>query len=279
MLKIGFLGPKGTFSHEAVLDYIRSEKPEYSVFDFNSITDALLTVQKGEIHEAIVPIENSLEGAINVTLDMLASEEELKIKAEHVIPIKHNLLVKNGTEIKDIKCILSHPQAIGQCIKYIGSKFPDAQVKSVYSTAGAAIEVSNGNGDAAAIGSMAAAESFGLDVPERNIQDGENNFTRFIVVAKQDGERTKRDKTSIVFSTENQPGSLYRVLDIFSLWDINMARIESRPAKNQLGRYIFFVDIMGHRDDDDIKDALTMIKRKTSFYKFLGSYPTFKIEG
>ncbi|MCX8129883.1 MAG: prephenate dehydratase [Clostridia bacterium] len=276
MRKIGFLGPKGTFSHEAALEYIKKREIGYTACDFNSITDTLLAVQRGEIHEAIVPIENSLEGAINVTLDTIAFDVDLKIMAEEIIAVRPNLLVKKGTRIEDIKCILSHPQPIGQCIKYIGSRFPGAQVKSVYSTVGAVEEVLEGNGDLAAIGTIAAAEAYGLDILDRNIQDGENNFTRFVVVSGQDSERTGDDKTSIVFSTENKPGSLYRILDIFNLWDINMTRIESRPAKNQLGRYIFFVDIIGHRSDDDVRDALTMVQKKTSFYKFLGSYPVFR---
>jgi len=158
---------------------------------------------------------------------------------------------------------------------YINSNFAGVEIKYVYSTAGAAEEVARGDIGLAAIASLKAAEVYGLEVLARNIQDADNNFTRFIVIAKSDSERTGNDKTSIIFSTENRPGSLYRVLDIFNLWDINMTRIESRPAKDQLGRYIFFVDIIGNRDDDDIRDALTMVKRKTSFFKFLGSYPCF----
>ena len=275
MLKIGFLGPKGTFSHEAMREYVKKSDCEYNACDFTSISDILIAVQNEEIDEAIVPIENSLEGAVNVTLDMLAFDVDLKIKAEEVIAVKQNLLVKKGTKLENIKYILSHPQPIGQCIKYINGNFPGAKTKFVYSTAGAAQEVAEGNGDMAAIGTIAAAEVYGLDVMAKGIQDGNENFTRFVIIGKKDSPKTGEDKTSIVFSTENQPGSLYRVLDIFSLWDINMARIESRPAKNKLGKYIFFVDIIGHKDDADVADALTMVKRKTSFFKFLGSYPVF----
>ena len=155
-------------------------------------------------------------------------------------------------------------------------KMPGVEIKTTYSTATAAREVAEGDGKCAAIGSAAAAEAYGLDIAVRDIHDCNNNFTRFVVLSKSDSEKTGNDKTSIVFSTEDRPGSLYRILDIFNLWDINMTRIESRPAKDRLGSYIFFVDIMGHREDGDIKDALTMVKRKTSFYKFLGSYPVFE---
>ena len=128
----------------------------------------------------------------------------------------------------------------------------------------------------AAVGSKAAAAVYELEIIRESIQDNNNNLTRFIVISKKEANKSIKNKTSIVFSTENKPVSLYRILDIFSLWDINMTRIESRPAKNKLGRYIFFVDIEGHAEDEDVRDALTMVKRKTSFYKFLGSYPEFE---
>jgi prephenate dehydratase len=274
-LKIGYLGPKGTFSHEAANKYINGNDI-YILCDFNSINDILYAVQNGEIDEAIVPIENSLEGAINATLDMMAFEVDHKIKSELIIPIVENLLVKKGTKIDDIKSILSHPQPLGQCRKYINTKFPDAYTKVTNSTAGAAEEVASANGDCAAIGTFVAAQVYGLDILEKGIQDGDNNLTRFVIIsAGECAKRTGRDKTSIVFSTDNKPGSLYRILDIFNLWDINMTRIESRPSKDKLGMYIFFIDIMGHKDDDDVKDALTMIKKKTSFFKLLGSYPEY----
>ncbi len=276
-LRIGYLGPKGTFSHEALLKYAKGI--EYHAVDYSSIPELLLAVQAGELDEAVAPIENSIEGAVNATLDLMASEGELRIKTELVIPISENLLVKKGARLDEISGVLSHPQPLGQCRSFLTGKFPGVGIITTYSTAGAAEEVSKGDGKSAAIGSSAAAEAYGLDIAFRDIQDNDKNFTRFVVVAMQDGARTGRDKTSIVFSTEDKPGSLYRVLDILNLWDINMSRIESRPAKNQLGRYIFFVDIAGHREDDDLKDAITMIRKKTSFFKLLGSYPAWEMDG
>lgn len=275
MKKIGFLGPRGTFSQEALEEYAKGI-PEYTPREFSSIAAMIMAVERREIDEGIAPIENSLEGAVNVTLDMMATEVDLKIKSEVIIPVSQNLLVKKDTNFQDIRHIISHTQAIGQCRKYIDTKFPGAEVRLVNSTAGAAEEVSKGEAGWAAIGSAAAARVYGLDILDRNIQDEDNNVTRFIVVAKEDSLWTGTDKTSIVFSTDDKPGSLYRVLDIFNLWDINMTRIESRPAKNQLGRYIFFIDINGYREDDNVKDALTMIRKKTSFFKFLGSYPRYE---
>ncbi len=297
MVRIGFLGPKGTFSQEAVKEYLkikclhRESSRNYENYkgyeeyggikqflecDYTTIRDILFAVENDEINEALVPVENSLEGAVNETLDMIATEVNLKIKAEIIIGIRQNLLIKQGSHKENIKHIISHPQPIGQCRKYISTNFPEAEIKLVYSTAGAAEMVASGKGNSAAIGSAIAADVHNLEIFAKDIQDGDNNFTRFAVVSKDDSCRTGFDKTSVVFSTEDKPGSLYRILDIFNLWDINMTRIESRPAKKQLGNYIFFVDIEGHRDDDDVRDALTMVKRKTTFYKFLGSYPRHK---
>lgn len=273
MKRIGYLGPRGTFSHEALKKYI-GDVP-CTAKDYPSIPEIILSVRDGMLDEAVVPIENSIEGAVNATMDMLAHEVDLKIRAELVIPIREHLLVRPGTDIADVRCVLSHPQPLGQCRKFLSGRMPHAMVKTVFSSAAAAEEVSAGAGDLAAIGSLAAAEAYGLDIAVKDIQDYDNNHTRFIIVSGTDAARTGRDKTSIVFSTEDKPGSLYRVLSIFNLWDINMTRIESRPARNRLGRYIFFVDLIGHKEDDDLKDALTMVRKKTSFLKILGSYPVY----
>ncbi|NTV88900.1 MAG: prephenate dehydratase [Clostridiales bacterium] len=277
MQKIGFLGPRGTFSHEALLKYAVGR--EYEAVAFSSIQEMILAVGKRQVDEAVVPIENSIEGAVNATMDMIsAAELDLRIKAEFVIHIRENLLVKRGVKIGDIKFVLSHTQALGQCSNYIANSLSGASIRITNSTAGAAEEAAAGNGEIAAIGSAAAAVVYDLEIAAAGIQDVENNSTRFVVIGSEDSAKTGNDKTSIVFSTDDNPGSLYQVLGIFNLWNINMSRIESRPAKNQLGRYIFFVDIIGHREDEDIRDAMTMIKRKTSFFKLLGSYPVFELQ-
>jgi prephenate dehydratase len=229
------------------------------------------------LDEAVVPMENSIEGAVNATMDMISQDTELMIKAEIIIPVRACLLAKKGTDIADIRFVLSHPQPLGQCRRFLYSNMPYAQTRVVSSTAAAAEETAAGSGDIAAIASRTAAEVYGLEVIKEDIQDHDNNYTRFIIIARNDAARTGNDKTSIVFSTEDTPGSLYRVLGIFNLWDINMTRIESRPAKNKLGRYVFFVDIEGHRDDEDLRDALTMVKRKTTFLRILGSYPVSSV--
>lgn len=275
MLKsIGYLGPCGTFSHEAAEVY--TEGSQWDLKEFVSIQDVIYAVKDNKIQEAIVPIENSLEGAVNVTLDALAREDGLYIKDELIIPINLNLVVKKGTSAYDITTIASHPQPLGQSREYLNRCYPNAVLLEEKSTTQAAKKVAEGDGTCAAITSRTAAKIHGLEILDGSIQDAENNHTRFVVISKELQKRTGSDKTSIVFSTDNKPGSLYRVLDIFSLWDINMSRIESRPSKNALGQYIFFIDIDGHIEDQDVFDALTMVKRKTSFYRFIGSYPVFK---
>lgn len=275
--RIGFMGPEGTFSHEAAEAYTEAGEQKYAFKQFLTIKDVLVALNKDEVDEAIVPIENSLEGAINVTVDFLAKEDGLYIIDELIIPVNLNLMAKPGTTADKIKVIISHPQPLGQSRNYLNEKFPTAVQLEENSTSGAAQKVAFSDGTYAAVASKAAAKVYGLEIIEKNIQDFENNYTRFVIVAKTLKARTGSDKTSIAFSTENKPGSLYRILDIFSLWDINMTRIESRPSKNALGQYIFFIDIDGHIEDQDVNDALTMIRRKTSFYKFIGSYPVYKV--
>jgi len=204
-------------------------------------------------------------------MDMLSHVEGIYIERELVLKINQNLLIKKNSDKNDIKFIYSHSQALAQCRSYLSQNYPEAEQRATLSTSAAAKLVQESD-DSLAIGSIAAAKHFDLTVLEEGIQDSSNNATRFIVVSKKSGIRTGNDKTSIVFSTEDRPGSLYAVLDIFNLWDINLDRIESRPSKDVLGKYIFFVDLEGHEDDEDIKNALTMVKRKASFYKFLGSY-------
>ncbi|MGI6668059.1 MAG: prephenate dehydratase [Acetivibrionales bacterium] len=276
MVRIGYLGPRGTFSHEALKKYMGNAP--HQAMDFQSISEIFEAFGKGLLDEAIVPVENSIEGAVSATMDILAHEAGLMVKAELILPIRENLLIKPGTGISDIRYVLSHPQPLGQCRKFLSERLPHALTKAVYSTAAAAEEVMNGSGDLAAIGSAAAAEVYGLEIAVADIHDNDNNQTRFFIIGGTDAARTGNDKTSIVFSTEDKPGSLYRILEIFNLWDINMTRIESRPAKNMLGRYIFFVDIAGHREDENVKDALTMVGKKTSFLRILGSYPASRAQ-
>lgn len=270
-MKLGYLGPKGTYCQEAAEKYMRSFG-DYSFYEYKTINDTLFAVIDGEIEYAVVPIENSIEGSVNTTLDVLAEYEQLRINAEMFIEVKHSLMAKPGTKASEIVQILSHPQGLAQCAKYLHKKYHGVQTRVTSSTADAAREAMESDKKYAAICNVKAAELYGLEVLDKDIQDSVNNVTRFVVVSLKDSEKTGNDKTSIVFSAEDKPGSLYRILDIFNLWDVNLTKIESRPAKNQIGKYIFFVDFVGHKMEQDIMDALTMVERKTSFLKILGSY-------
>lgn len=274
MTIIGFLGPEGTFSHEAAMKY-RGNSTDVTLMAYPSISELTMAVDRGEINEAVLPIENSLEGGVIPTLDILMEAQSVRIKGELNLPICENLLVKKGHGMENIKLIVSHSQPLGQCRKYLRDHFSGAAIESVGSTAVAAGMVRDGDGSIAAIGGNAAAELYCLEILQSNIHDQGNNTTRFIIIGTDETENADKCKTSIIFAVGHIPGSLYKVLGILDMWDINMTRIESRPSKGKLGEYVFYVDILGHRKQKDISDALEMIKRKTTFYKFLGSYVAY----
>lgn len=271
-MKIGYLGPQGTFSQAALKQHWPTQD---NITEVPYVTMPLLmqAVEAQEIDAGIVPIENSLEGPINIILDQLAFNRNLFIQSEVICPVTENLIVRPGTPLHEIRHITSHPQPIGQCSRWIQTHLPVADIAYANSTADGALAVQQGKYDAV-IGSELLAEIYNLEIRCQRIEDNPNNSTRFVIVGtKPRIEITGNDKTSIVFSVDNRPGRLYQILDIFNLWDINMSKIESRPSKQCLGEYIFFVDLVGHISDHDMADALKMIQRKSSFYKFLGSYP------
>lgn len=266
---LGYLGPKGTFSHQAALD-ISGGKEELK--EFSTIYSAIIAAERGEVDRAVVPIENSIEGSVNTTLDTLAFDVNLYITGEYVLHISQNLMVKKGGSIDDIKLIVSHPQAIGQSSRVLSQKFSEIPVEFSDSTAAAAKRASKERG-VACIGSPNLAEIYGLDIVVPECGDAENNSTRFVIIEKnQNLDVTKRDKTSIAFTLENTPGSLYKALELFDTYKLNMIKIESRPVKTSLGTYVFFIDIDGNIDDATIYFALDKLRQSTPFYKFLGSY-------
>lgn len=275
-MKIGYLGPQGTFSQAALNLYQKQKSLTNNIeqLPYTTMPLLLVAVERGEISEGIVPIENSLEGPINIILDQLAFDRHLFIREEIICPVTECLMAQKGVTHDEIKRIISHPQPIGQCASWLQSHLPTAGLFYSNSTADGATQVNQGHFDAV-IGSALLAEIYGLEILQTHIEDNPNNSTRFIVVGQEpNSQQTSKDKTSIVFSVNNQPGNLYRVLDIFNLWDINMTKIESRPSKQRLGEYIFFVDLVGNIENPDLADALKMIQRKSSFFKFLGSYPS-----
>ncbi len=231
------------------------------------------SVNQDECLFGVVPIENSIEGPVGITLDSLAHKFDLQIFGEIIIPINQNLIVNPGTAIDEIEDVYSHGHALAQCREYIGKN--NFQPHYAVSTARAAKSIV-GEKSKAAIGNVKAAELYDLEILESNIQDSDNNETRFIIVSKQSHEITGNDKTSIIFSIyEDRPGSLYNILGIFQRHNINLTKIESRPSKKGLGKYLFFVDFNGHKDDEVIRGILKEIEDNTYYFKVLGSYPIF----
>jgi prephenate dehydratase len=225
----------------------------------------------------VVPIENSLEGSVTETLDVLIQDRQLAIRHEVVLPIEHYLLARPGQRPEQVRVIFSHPQALAQCRGFIERCFPRAAVEADLSTA-AAVEEMMARDDAAAIGNRRAAELYGAEVLARGIQDRSPNVTRFVVLAREDHPPTGDDKTSLAFTfaVEDRPGLLVSALEEFSRRQINLSKIESRPSKERLGTYIFLVDVDGHRTDPPLAEALERIREKCSFFHVLGSYPRYR---
>jgi prephenate dehydratase len=264
---ISFLGPKGTFTHQAA-NILGDDLVPYC-----TIPAVMESVANGETDFGVVPIENSIEGPVGITLDSLAHKFDLKIFNEIIIPINQNLLVNPGCKIEDIEDVYSHEQAISQCREFIQEH--KLQPHYAVSTANAAKSII-GDKSKAAIGNAKTVELYDLEILESNIQDTDNNATRFVVLSKDDHKITGRDKTSIIFSIyEDRPGGLYNILGIFQKNNINLTKIESRPSRKGLGKYLFFVDFNGHKDDELIQSIISEIDENTYFLKVLGSYPEY----
>jgi len=248
---------------------------QYKKIEYSNIQ--LLVTDIGiKIDEAVVPIENSIEGSVNIKIDLLIKEKDIKIKGEIILPVRHCLFSKKVYSLEQIKIVYSHSQALYQCREFLYNKIPDAVLKETASTSQAAKRVIKSKTPTAAIGSKRLAEIYNLVMLSENIQDFPENYTRFIVISKTDCLPTGCDKTSLVFSTENKPGSLYRVLGFFAGKNLNLTKIESRPSKRVLGEYIFFLEVEGHREDKILKKVLKRVKENSTFYKLLGSYPRWK---
>ncbi|TYB32935.1 MAG: prephenate dehydratase [Flexistipes sinusarabici] len=265
--KISYLGPEGTFTHLAGIKHFGLSSKMISA---RSIPEVFEDVEKKRADYGVIPIENSLEGVVNHTLDMFM-DSDLNICGEIFIEVNHNLMNKSGV-FEDIKRIYSHPHAIAQCRNWLNNNVPHIQVFEVESTAKAA-EMASKDSSAAAIGSEMAEIVYSLKVVHRGIEDFANNFTRFLIIGDVKPEKTGNDKTSLVFSVTHEAGSLYSALKAFADSDINMTKIESRPSKLKTWEYVFYVDIDGHISDPMIKKAIDSFAWHVSFFKILGSYP------
>ena len=267
----GYLGPVGTFSYMAVNKYTNNSE---DIKEYSSIFKLIKAVKSGEIDSCIVPIENSIEGSVNSTLDMLGAEDGLYICGEITLKVCENLIAKKGAKEQDIKKIISHPQPIGQCSLMINEDFGDAVIEYTESTAQAAKFIKENNDKSVAmIGPSACVDIYGLEILRADCGDEKHNSTRFVELKRtQNNGNIDNSKTSLVFATEHKPGALYNILEIFSKNEINMLKIESRPDKKGMGTYIFFIDIQGNINDEKISRAWELVKEKTSFAKMLGSY-------
>ncbi len=272
IFKVGYLGPQGTFTHQAALEFFPKASSEF--VPCKSILDIFENIEKDIIEFGVIPIENSLQGTVRETLDYLI-EKNIIIYGEIELRISQNLISLNEASLKKIKTVYSHPQAFAQTRGWIKVNLPTAKLHSTASTSAAIQRIKELNDETkAAIGTVIASNMYGLKVLSSKIDDIPDNFTRFLVISKKENELKEGNvKTSIVYVTKHVPGALYRVLRIFAEADINLTKIESRPRRKGRWEYIFLMDFEGDKDDPKIKKVLETIKDHVIWYKILGSYP------
>jgi len=281
-LRIGFLGPPGTFSEEALLS-----EPDLAasvVVGLATFSDVVAAVESGDTDLGFLAIENSIEGTVNTNLDALVFERDLLIVREVVLVIQQNLLAPPGTALADIKRVVSYPHATAQCRGWLRRHLPGVEEVAAASTAEGVRMVGQDRPAAtAAIGTQLAASHYGLDVLATDIEDHDDNATRFVLVARPEygiPAPSGHDKTSIVcFQFDDKPGSLHGILGQFSARNLNLTKLESRPTKKGLGDYCFIIDLEGHVDDEIVADCLRDLHATLPRLKFLGSYPAAGASG
>jgi chorismate mutase/prephenate dehydratase len=266
-MDIAFLGPEGTFTQQAVFKHFGHAVKTIPVTTINEIFGA---VELNHCQFGVVPVENSTEGVISHTLDRFLTSS-LKICGEVEIRVHQNLM-GHVTSLTEITEVFSHQQSLAQCRQWLDKHLPNVRLTAVTSNAEAA-RLASVNEQAAAIAGIVAAEVYNLTVIEKNIEDESNNTTRFIIIGQQSSSPTGNDKTSLVVSTGNQPGALHKILEPFAKFGIGMASIESRPSRQGLWDYVFFIDIEGHSEDKVVAQALDTVKDSVKMFRLLGSYP------
>ncbi len=266
-LKVAFLGPEATFTHMAARSRFGLSA---RYLPAATIAGVFTEVEKKLAHIGVVPIENSTEGVVNSTLDVFI-DSDLTISAEIILSVSQNLLTRSGT-LDGIQKVYSHPQALGQCQKWLSANLPKAAPIEVASTALAA-RLAKDDPSSAAVASALAGQLYELKVARAKIEDEVDNVTRFLVIGMHPTQPTGSDKTSIMFSVKDQPGVLARVLQQLSDKKLNLTRIESRPSRRRAWDYLFFIDLDGHADEPNVKAALSALERDCELVKVLGSYP------
>jgi prephenate dehydratase len=271
-MRIAYLGPPGSFSEEAVArcDLRGADEP----LPCPTFGDAYAALRGGEVEAALLPIENSIEGSVGGNLDLLVHDPGPLIRREVLVPVRQHLLAPPGTRLEDVRRVLSHPQPVGQCSRFLRERLRGIPIEPANSTSDAARRAAEAGPGSAAIASRAAAERYGLAILAESIQDVAENVTRFLLVAREDEAPTGRDRTSIAFTLDrDRPGGLYEVLGEFSRWGINLSKVESRPMKEALGHYVFFIDFERHRSDPQAAAALAGVRARVHRLFVLGSYP------
>ena len=266
-MNVAFLGPEGTFTQQAVVKHFGNA---VKAIPSATIDEIFTVVEGGACQFGVVPVENSTEGVISHTLDRLLNSH-LKICGEVEIRVHQNLM-GCAANLEDITEVFSHQQSLAQCRKWLEKNLPQAKLTAVSSNAEAA-KLAVGNPNVAAIAGRVAAEIYELDILAKNIEDEPNNTTRFIIIGQQISSPTGRDKTSLVVSTGNKPGALHKVLEPFAQMQVDMLNIESRPSRQGIWDYVFFIDIDGHSEDEKVANALALLKNQVTMLKLLGSYP------
>jgi len=270
---ISFLGPEASYTHIAALAHF---KHSGKFIEQSSLYEVFREVEKKESHFGVVPVENSIEGAVNHTLDLF-SDFNTYICAEHYEPVSHDLLSITGEPL-DVKTIYSQPQALAQCKNWLKKKFSHVKFIETSSTSKAALLASK-DSSIAAISSKQAAHIYQLQIVESKIEDYSSNITRFLIIGSDKPEQTKNDKTSIMFATPHTPGSLFKSLEPVNKAGLNMLKLESRPTRDQNWSYYFFLDIEGHQSEKRVAQTIEEIKKESLSLKILGSYPQFVNRG
>ena len=266
-MKVGYLGPKGTFSYEACKLY---SKNDMEIVEYKTIPDTIIALENEKIDEAVVPIENSLQGFVTDAIDTLIKYENIKVKDEILLPIKQNLMSNRKCTFEEITKIYSHSQALAQCRNYLEQNGLLGKIIPVESTALAAKKVSEEQEISACICNISCLEQYNLNLLDKSIQDNEFNKTKFWVLSKEENVRKEKNKMSMLFSVKDKPGALYNVLKIFNEYNLNLTKIESRPAKTVLGEYIFWIDVI--IKNSNYEKAIEEIKNMGLYTRILGKY-------